>query len=127
MNTYNYCLRSYSPPHYFTNCSLLQEHRGNGYILSVDNKPHCIAWWDSTREQDMPGYAEIICIHSLPGNWHRGYGSQMMDRLLADIACAGYSDVMLWVFADNERARRFYEAKGFRETGKTQPACRKRI
>ena len=21
---------------------LLQEHRGNGYILSVDNKPHCI-------------------------------------------------------------------------------------
>ena len=101
---------------------LLQEHRGNGYILSVDNKPHCIAWWDSTREQDMPGYAEIICIHSLPGNWHRGYGSQMMDRLLADIACAGYSDVMLWVFADNERARRFYEAKGFRETGKTQPA-----
>ncbi len=101
---------------------LLQNHKGNGYILSVDNRPHGIAWWDSTREQDMPGYAEIICIHSLPENWHRGYGSKMMDRLLSDIACAGYSDVMLWVFAENKRARRFYEAKGFHRTGRTQPA-----
>jgi hypothetical protein len=41
---------------------ILQEHKGNGYILSVDNKPHCIAWWDQARAQDMPGYAEIICI-----------------------------------------------------------------
>lgn len=101
---------------------LLQAGKGNGYILSVHDKPHCIAWWDLTREQNMPGYAEIICIHSLPENWHQGFGGKMMDRLLFDITCAGYSDVMLWVFAENDRARKFYEAKGFSATGKTQPA-----
>lgn len=101
---------------------LLEENKGNGYILSVDEKPHCIAWWDVTREKNMPGYAEIICIHSLKGNWGQGYGSKMMDKLLSDITSAGYSKVMLWVFEDNERARKFYEAKGFHATDKVQPA-----
>ena len=45
---------------------LLEQHIGNGYLLRVDGKPHCIAWWDATREVEMPGYAELICIHSLP-------------------------------------------------------------
>ena len=101
---------------------LLQEKKGNGYILSVDEKPHCIAWWDATREKNMPGYAEIICIHSLKERWKQGYGSKMMDRMLSDIASAGYSKIMLWVFEENERARKFYEAKGFHATDKIQPA-----
>ena len=49
---------------------LLAAHKGNGYILELDGKPHCIAWWDATREKDMPGTAELICIHSLRDNWH---------------------------------------------------------
>ncbi len=40
----------------------------------------------------------------------------MMDRLLADIADAGFQSVILWVFKENKRARRFYEAKGFAAT-----------
>ena len=63
---------------------LLAAHKGNGYILELDGKPHCIAWWDATREKDMPGTAELICIHSLRDNWHKGYGSRMMERVLAD-------------------------------------------
>ena len=38
---------------------LLDENKGNGYILELDGKPHCIAWWDASREKDMPGYAEL--------------------------------------------------------------------
>ncbi len=26
---------------------LLQENKGNGYILFANDKPHCIAWWDA--------------------------------------------------------------------------------
>lgn len=100
---------------------LLEQKVGNGYLLKVDGKPHCIAWWDATREKDMPGYAELICIHSLPDNWHKGYGSRMMETVLRDIASAGYLKVMLWVFEDNARARRFYEAHGFVTHGKTKP------
>lgn len=92
---------------------LLEENRGNGYILTLDEQPHCIAWWDAARDPDLHGKAELICIHSLPTNWHKGYGSMMMDQVLADIKNAGFSEVVLWVFCDNLRARAFYEAKGF--------------
>lgn len=100
---------------------LLEQHIGHGYLLHADGRPHCIAWWDATREQDMPGYAELICIHSLPDRWRQGYGSKMMDAVLHDMAAAGYARVMLWVFEENTRARRFYEAHGFATVGKVKP------
>lgn len=101
---------------------LLTEGKGNGYIGEIDGNAHCIAYWDSARDADMPQYAEIICIHSLPDNWRKGFGGQMMDRILSDISQAGFEKVMLWVFTENFRARAFYEAKGFRPTDKTKPA-----
>ena len=72
---------------------LLEQNVGNGYLLKVDGAPHCIAWWDATREKDMPGYAELICIHSLPNQWRKGYGSKMMNAVLRDITTAGYSKI----------------------------------
>lgn len=84
--------------------------------------PHCIAWWDATRENDMPDYAELICIHSLQNKWRNGYGSKMMDVVLHDIGKAGYSKLMLWVFADNTRAIQFYESLGFTANGKVKTA-----
>ena len=69
----------------------------------------------------MAGKAELIAIHSLPENWHKGFGSMMMDKVLSDIKDAGYSEVMLWVFTGNNRARAFYEKKGFVVTDKVNP------
>lgn len=92
---------------------LLDENKGNGYLLTVDGKTHCIAYWAATRDPEFAKKAELICIHSLPDNWHKGFGSQVMDFVLTDIKKAGYSEVILWVFRDNLRARAFYEAKGF--------------
>ncbi len=97
---------------------LLVNSIGNGYLLRVDGKAHCIAWWDATREPDMPGYAELICIHSLPDRWRKGYGTQMMTRLLDDMKAAGYQRVMLWVFAENTAARHFYAKHGFAPNGR---------
>ena len=84
---------------------LLEQGIGNGYLLTVDGKPHCIAWWDRSRTQQMAEYAELICIHSLPDRWRQGFGSRMM----------------LWVFAENTRARKFYEANGFFTNGEQKP------
>ena len=102
--------------------SLLEEGKGNGYVLFVDEKAHCIAWWDAARDPDMSGKAELICIHSLPENWHKGYGSMMMERVLDDIRKCGYSEVLLWVFTENKRARAFYESEGFHVINKTKSA-----
>lgn len=101
---------------------LLNENKGNGYIGELDGKPHCIAYWDRARDAEMSQCAEIILIHSLPDNWRKGFGSKMMDVLLADISNAGYPSAILWVFIENERARKFYEAKGFVATDKVKLA-----
>jgi len=101
---------------------LLDEKKGNGYLLLIDDTPHCIAWWDATREEDMAGFAELICIHSLPERWHCGYGSLMMEAVLQDVRKAGYSEIMLWVFTTNIRAIRFYEKHGFTASGIKKPA-----
>ena len=70
----------------------------------------------------MAGYAELICIHSLPENWHCGYGSKMMDAVLADVAKAGYAKILLWVFEQNAPAIAFYRKYGFAASGRKQPA-----
>ena len=46
----------------------------------------------------------------------------MMDQVLCDMKKAGYSKVMLWVFDNNLRAIKFYEAHGFAASGRKQPA-----
>ena len=46
----------------------------------------------------------------------------MMDLVLVNIKKSGYSEVVLWVFRDNLRARAFYEAKGFVLNDVTKPA-----
>lgn len=100
---------------------LLDKNIGNGYILEVDSQPHCIAWWDKARDNDMPDYAELICIHSLQDKWRKGFGTQMMNRVMDDMKAAGYNKVMLWVFTNNIRARKFYESCGFVTYGKVKP------
>lgn len=99
---------------------LLDAKKGNGYILEVDGKPHCIAWWDAARDAQMCGYAELICIHSLPDKWRKGFGSKMLAQILQDMKKAGYAHTLLWVFDKNERAKKFYEANGFYITDKAK-------
>ena len=88
----------------------------NMAIELVDGKPHCIAAWGKNRCDlgDMVG--ELICIHSLQNNWAKGYGSAMMEYVLAQLQQANYESVILWVFEENSRARKFYEKHGFELT-----------
>ena len=39
---------------------LLAENKGNGYILELDGRPHCIAWWDAAREENMSRTAAAL-------------------------------------------------------------------
>ena len=38
---------------------LLEQGIGNGYLLTVDGKPHCIAWWDRSRTQQDDGAGAV--------------------------------------------------------------------
>ncbi len=32
---------------------LLEANKGNGYILFVEDRPHCIAYWDAARDAEF--------------------------------------------------------------------------
>ena len=60
------------------------------------------------------GYEIGYCFHSA---YHgKGYGSAMMEYVLAQLQQAQYESVILWVFEANPRARKFYEKHGFELT-----------
>lgn len=86
----------------------------------VDNLPHGMAAWSRNRSHLGEDTAELLCIHSLPGQWRKGYGTLLMRHVLAEMQKSGYSDVMLWVFEQNGRAIPFYEKHGFAPGAQTQ-------
>lgn len=89
--------------------NVLCNHYADMTIEYVDGEPHCIAAWSRNRDGLGEKIAELICIHSLQDKWHQGYGSVMMHHILDEMRQAGFSEVVLWVFKENVRARCFYE------------------
>ena len=86
---------------------------GNGYIAFCNSISCGHIFFNDTRDDDLPGYAEIVAIYSTEPYWGTGVGQKMMNFALAEIKRLGYNKVMLWVFEDNPRARRFYEKNKF--------------
>ncbi len=57
---------------------------------------------------------EVRAIYLAPDAWGKGLGRELMAAALTYLAELGYDQVTLWVLDTNARARRFYEAAGFR-------------
>ena len=94
---------------------LLEQNVGNGYLLKVERNPHCIAWWDATREKDMPGYAELICIHSLQNQWRKGYGSKILNLFIESVNKIVLLEIDPIVDEVSAARMRFYKRNGFYE------------
>ena len=56
---------------------------------------------------------ELYAIYVLPDAWGAGAAHELMATAKAWFASEGYATAMLWVLADNPRARRFYEREGW--------------
>lgn len=59
---------------------------------------------------------EIYRFFVAPECWDKGVGQALMQRALDELA-AQFDEALLWVHADNRRARRFYEAAGWQADG----------
>ena len=62
---------------------------------------------------------ELYALYVTPAWWSAGAGRALMGSVLAALGEARYLRVVLWVLADNARARRFYERAGFATDGAT--------
>lgn len=77
---------------------------------------YCI-YGKSRDAEAAPGTGEIIAINIHPGSWREGLGTALFDEALARLHALGFSEATLWVLGGNDRARRFYEARGWRTDG----------
>ncbi|MBY8828985.1 GNAT family N-acetyltransferase [Hephaestia mangrovi] len=68
---------------------------------------------------DWPaGATELHQLYVL-GGWHgEGVGPALLDWAIATARAAGHSELLLSVYIDNRRARRFYDRYGFEEIGR---------
>lgn len=73
---------------------------------------------DSDVDSDKT--AEIPAIYLDPGIWGQGHGRELCETVIDDLENSGLSEIVLWAFTGNERARRFFEAMGFEADGTTR-------
>ncbi len=62
---------------------------------------------------------EVYAIYVAPAWWSTGVGRGLMSAVLSALTTEAYRRVVLWVLADNARARRFYDRAGFGADGGT--------
>lgn len=70
----------------------------------------------NARDDDRPGAAEVFALYVRPDRWAAGLGSALLDEALSWLA-PRFTTAVLWVLADNDRARGFYERRGWRADG----------
>jgi len=86
---------------------------GRMYLAALNGKSvgllYLLSEGDSVR---------IEALLTVPEVWGKGVAAALMTQALAD--ASSYKEITVWPFAQNHRARRFYEKHGFSPTGKTR-------
>ncbi|MGW1364814.1 N-acetyltransferase family protein [Streptomyces chartreusis] len=86
-------------------------------VLAAEAEAGIIGFASFGPSQETPAIAEIGTLYAIPEVWGTGVGKQLMLAILATLGQADYAQATLWVLEDNERARHFYEAAGWRADG----------
>jgi ribosomal protein S18 acetylase RimI-like enzyme len=63
------------------------------------------------HDGQAPDVGELYAINLDPSMWRRGLGRALLRDMTAGLAGLGYSEAVLWVVPENDRARRFYESE----------------
>jgi GNAT superfamily N-acetyltransferase len=64
----------------------------------------------------------LEALFVVPEQWGTGVADELHDEALSRIAASGAAFATLEVMADNLRARRFYERRGWQPDGTSKPA-----
>lgn len=98
---------------------------GPGVTLVAEDESRGVAGFirvapsrDAGTDPEVVG--EVQALYVLAEWWGHGVGRLLMEAGLSRLAQAGHRESILWVLASNDRARRFYEAGGWRPDGATK-------
>lgn len=99
---------------------LAQERPARAWIgvAEVDGQVAGFAHTGTCRDEDAPeASGELYAINVAPGWWGHGAGTALIDASHRALHEAGFAEAVLWVLPGNDRARRFYEARGWHADG----------
>lgn len=65
-----------------------------------------------------PGLCFLSSVYVAPHQWSQGIGRRLVDTIVIEAWSRGYNRVQLWTHADNKRAQRLYEGRGFHRSGR---------
>jgi ribosomal protein S18 acetylase RimI-like enzyme len=86
-------------------------------LVAVDASGEVVAFASTGPDREDPTRGELYAIYALPEAFGRGAGRALIAEVVATLREAGYTDAILWVLADNPRARAFYEREGWTPDG----------
>jgi ribosomal protein S18 acetylase RimI-like enzyme len=88
----------------------------NVAILVADRAGSVAGWisFGPNRDADArSGDGEVYGLYVDPDSWSQGIGTALWKGASRDLGARGYRVAKLWVLEANDRARRFYERRGF--------------
>jgi RimJ/RimL family protein N-acetyltransferase len=114
--------RGIVPDSYLDNLHTEREERAERfrkYQENPDLDAYCVM-----LENKMVGFltinkkdGEIWAIYLLDEVRSKGYGTEILNFAIDELKNMGHEIIVLWVFEENHKARRFYERNGFRFDG----------
>jgi GNAT superfamily N-acetyltransferase len=93
--------------------------KGKRTIVAVDGAGSVIGYATVGADED-PARGMLWLMYVLEEAWGSGVGRALMDNAALALRELGYSEAVLWVLEQNNRARRFYEAAGWITDGARQ-------
>jgi L-amino acid N-acyltransferase YncA len=97
-------------------------------VLVADTHEVVAGWlvYGISRDPDaVPSVAEVYGLYVDPNAWRSATGTALWNEAYRRVAQSPIEQLTLWVFEASSRARRFYEAVGFRhEVGQVKQFVR---
>ena len=92
------------------------------YLVQVAHEVVGLLTLGAARDPDLDANrtGEIWGIYVSPDYWRIGIGHRLAQEAERILESRGFDDAVLWVLKSNQRARRFYEAMGFRLDGESK-------
>lgn len=96
------------------NLTALDTTRRGIYVVEADSVVSGFAALGSSRDPDADDWVgELFGLYVAPQHWRSGLGSMLHRRALDAFRELGFRSATLWVLKSNQRARMFYEDRGW--------------
>ena len=105
-----------------TDCLARFEHalRAGVSILVLEQDTAIVGFsvFGPSRDSDAGSQmGEVMAINLAPSCWRRGFGQVLLRETVERLRRGRFTELTLWVVHANDRARKFYEAQGWRQDG----------